>query len=58
MKNTIKIIMLFALIMLALLCIPSISKAAETETPRHGSNLISGIQNVNEGGTVDESRDL
>ena len=53
MKNTIKIIMLFALIMLALLCIPSISKAAETETATDESTLISAIQNVNDGGTVE-----
>lgn len=53
MKNTIKIIMLFALIMLALLCIPSISKAAETETATDESTLISAIQNVDDGGTVE-----
>ena len=58
MKNTIKIIMLFALIMLALLCIPSISKAAETETATDESTLISAIQNVDDGGTVEVQNNI
>ncbi len=52
MKNTIKI-MIFSLIMIALLCIPSISNAAETETATDESTLISAIENVDDGGTVE-----
>ena len=53
MKNTIKILLFFALIMLALLCIPCISNAAETETATDESSLIAAIQNVDDGGTVE-----
>lgn len=52
MKNTIKI-MFFSFIMFGLLCIPSISSAAETETATDESSLISAIENVNDGGTVE-----
>ena len=53
MKNTIKFMLFFALIMLALLCVPCISNAAETETATDESTLISAIQNVDDGGTVE-----
>ena len=53
MKNTIKMMLFFALIMLALLALPCISNAAETETATDESTLISAIQNVDDGGTVE-----
>ena len=53
MKNTIKIMLFLAFIMLAVLCIPSISNAASTETATDESTLISAIQNVDDGGTVE-----
>lgn len=53
MKNTIKIIMFLAFAILAVLCIPNISNAATTETATDESTLISAIQNVDDGGTVD-----
>ena len=53
MKNTIKIMMVLTLIMFAIICIPSISNAAETEIATDESSLISAIQNVDDGGTVE-----
>ena len=53
MKNTIKIMLLFALVILALVCIPNVSNAASTETATDESSLISAIQNVDDGGTVE-----
>lgn len=53
MKNTIKIMLFFALIMLALLCIPCISNAASTETATDEDTLNTAIQNVDDGGTVE-----
>lgn len=53
MKNTIKIVLFLTLIMLALLFIPVISNAASTETATDEETLITAIQNVNDGGTVE-----
>ena len=53
MKNTIKIMLFLTLIVIALLCIPSISNAASTETATDESTLIAAIQNVDDGGTVE-----
>ena len=53
MKNTIKIVLFLTLLMLVLLCIPNISNAASTETATDESSLISAIQNVDDGGTVE-----
>ena len=53
MKNTIKILLLFVLVILALICIPNISNAASTENATDESTLISAIQNVDDGGTVE-----
>ncbi len=53
MKNTIKIILFLTFILLALLCIPSISNAASTETATDESSLKSAIENVDDGGTVE-----
>lgn len=53
MKNTVKIILFLALMLLAFVCIPSISNAASTETATDESSLISAIQNVDDGGTVE-----
>ena len=53
MKNTIKIMLFLTLIMLALLCIPVVSNAASTETATDEESLITAIQNVDDGGTVE-----
>lgn len=53
MKNTIKIMLFITFILLALLCIPSISNAATTETATDESTLRSAIENVDDGGTVE-----
>ena len=53
MKNTIKIMLFLTLIMLALLFIPITSNAASTETATDEASLISAIQNVDDGGTVE-----
>ena len=53
MKNTIKFMLFFALIMIALITLPCISNAAETETATDESTLKSAIENVNDGGTVE-----
>ncbi len=53
MKNTIKIMLFITLIMLALLCIPVVSNAASTETATDEESLITAIQNVDDGGTVE-----
>ena len=53
MKNTIKIMLFITFILLALLCIPSISNAASTENATDESTLRSAIENVDDGGTVE-----
>ena len=53
MKNTIKIMLFITFILLALLCIPSISNAATTENATDESTLRSAIENVDDGGTVE-----
>lgn len=53
MKNTIKTILFLTFVVLALFCIPSICNAAETETATDQNTLISAIQNVDDGGTVE-----
>lgn len=53
MKNTIKIVLFLTLIMLALLCIPVVSNAATTESATDEESLITAIQNVDDGGTVE-----
>ena len=53
MKNTIKTILFLTFVVLALFCIPSICNAAETETATDQDTLISAIQNVDDGGTVE-----
>ena len=53
MKNTIKIVLFLTLIMLALLCIPVVSNAASTEIATDEESLITAIQNVDDGGTVE-----
>lgn len=53
MKNTIKIMLFLTLIMLALFFIPITSNAASTETATDEASLISAIQNVDDGGTVE-----
>ena len=53
MKNTIKIMLISLIVVIALLCIPSISNAAATETANDEESLINAIQNVDDGGTVE-----
>lgn len=53
MKKTIKIMFLLTFTLLALLCIPSFSNAAATETATDESTLRSAIENVDDGGTVE-----
>lgn len=53
MKNTIKIVLFLTLIMLALLFIPVVSNAASTEIATDEESLITAIQNVDDGGTVE-----
>ena len=53
MKNTIKIMLFLTIIALALLGMSCISNAASTETATDESTLISAIQNVDDGGTVE-----
>ena len=52
MKKTIKIMFLLTFTLLALLCIPSFSNAAATETATDESTLRSAIENVDDGGTA------
>lgn len=52
MEKTIKIILFLALALIALLCIPNFSNAAETETATDEDSLNTAIQNVDDGGTV------
>ena len=53
MKKTIKIMLFLTIIALALLGMSCISNAASTETATDESTLISAIQNVDDGGTVE-----
>ena len=53
MKNSMKIMLFITLFMIALLCIPGISNAATTETATDEESLITAIQNVDDGGTVE-----
>ena len=53
MKNTIKIVLFLTLIMLVLLCMPIVSNAASTETATDEESLITAIENVDDGGTVE-----
>ena len=53
MKNTIKIMLFITFILLALLCIASISNDATTEKATDESTLRSAIENVDDGGTVE-----
>lgn len=53
MKNTIKIVLFLTLIILALLFSPITSNAASTEVATDEQSLISAIQNVDDGGTVE-----
>lgn len=53
MKNTVKIVLFLTLIMLAVLCMPIVSNAASTETATDEESLITAINNVDDGGTVE-----
>ena len=53
MKNTIKIVLFLTLTMLVLLCMPIVSNAASTETATDEESLITAIENVDDGGTVE-----
>ena len=53
MKNTVKIMLILTLIMLAVLCMPIVSNAASTETATDEESLITAINNVDDGGTVE-----
>ena len=53
MKKTIKIMLFLTIIAIALLGMSCISNAASTETATDESTLISAIQNVDDGGTVE-----
>ena len=53
MKKTIKIMLFLTIIVIALLGMSCISNAASTETATDESTLISAIQNVDDGGTVE-----
>ena len=53
MKKTVKIMLILTFALLALLCIPSFSNAAATETATDESTLKSAIENVDDGGTVE-----
>ena len=53
MKNTVKIMLFLTLIMLAVLCMPIVSNAASTETATDEESLITAINNVDDGGTVE-----
>ena len=53
MKKTIKIMLFLTIIALALIGMSCISNAASTETATDESTLISAIQNVDDGGTVE-----
>lgn len=53
MKNTVKIMLILTLIMLAVLCMPLVSNAASTETATDEESLITAINNVDDGGTVE-----
>lgn len=53
MKKTVKIMLFLTFTLLALLCIPSFSNAAATETATDESTLKSAIENVDDGGTVE-----
>ena len=53
MKKTIKIMLFLTIIALVLLGMSCISNAASTETATDESTLISAIQNVDDGGTVE-----
>ena len=53
MKKTVKIMVFLTFTLLALLCIPSFSNAAATETATDESTLKSAIENVDDGGTVE-----
>ena len=46
MKKTVKIMLILTFALLALLCIPSFSNAAATETATDESTLKSAIENV------------
>lgn len=53
MKKTTKFLIFFLLIFSSLLILTNISNAAETENATDESTLISAIQNVDDGGTVE-----
>ena len=53
MKKTIKTMFFLTIIAIALFCMSCISNAASTETATDESTLISAIQNVDDGGTVE-----
>lgn len=53
MKKTTKIVLLLTLTMVTLFCIPYASNAATTETATDEATLITAIQNVEDGGTVE-----
>lgn len=53
MKKTTKIVLLLTLTMVTLFCIPYTSNAAATETATDEATLITAIQNVEDGGTVE-----
>ena len=58
MKKTVKIMLILTFALLALLCIPSFSNAAATETATDESTLKSAIENVDDGGTVEVQNNI